>query len=161
MPNFQPLLLMAQKFVFSKESTVKISSKSISSNSFIFSFFSYFGRYWPQKNFQKIWNFVYRIFLWRPLRYYVEKKVRVTARSIWAQMLHIYLNVQLIFTFSSQTEYVKKKSNVIARVKKKFSPFDKCSCFVCLRRQNKQINFRLSVWMSVRTYVRGLFMWTQ
>ena len=36
--------------------------------------------------------------------------------------------------------------------KKKFSPFDKCSCFVCLRRQKKQQ--KISVCLSVRTYVR-------
>ena len=29
--------------------------------------------------------------------------------------------------------------------KKKFSPFDKCSCFVCLRGQNKQKKFPLSI----------------
>ena len=34
----------------------------------------------------------------------------------------------MIFTFSSHTEYVKRESIVIARVKKKkFSPFDECS----------------------------------
>ena len=41
------------------------------------------------------------------------------------------------FTYSSHTEYVKRESIVIAWVKKKFSPFDKCSWFVCLRRENK------------------------
>ena len=53
-------------------------------------------------------------------------------------------------------EYVKGESIVIAWVKKKFSPFDKCSCFVCLRRQNKQkkISIRLSVCLDVCTYVR-------
>ena len=39
-----------------------------------------------------------------------------------------------IFTFSSHTEYVKRESIVKAWVKKKFSPFDECSWFVCLRR---------------------------
>ena len=69
-----------------------------------------------------------------------------------------------LFTFSSHTEYVKRESIIIAWVKKKkFSHFDKCSCFVCLRRQYKQqkMSVCLSVWMSVRTYVHGLFMWTQ
>ena len=37
---------------------------------------------------------------------------------------------------------------------KKFSPFDECSCFVCLRRQNKQKKFRLYVCMSVCLAVR-------
>ena len=51
--------------------------------------------------------------------------------------LHLKL-IQWFFTFSSHTEYVKRESIIIARVKKKkFSPFDECSCFVCLRRQNK------------------------
>ena len=38
--------------------------------------------------------------------------------------------------------------------KKKNSPFDKCSWFVCLRRQNKPKNISvcLSVWMYVRTW---------
>ena len=62
-----------------------------------------------------------------------------------------------IFTFSSHTEYVKRESIVIAWVKKKFSAFDECSWFVCLRRQNKQKkNFHLSVCLSgclaVRTW---------
>ena len=40
--------------------------------------------------------------------------------------------------------------------KKKFSPFDKCLWFLCLRRQNKpkKISVYLSVWMSVWMYVR-------
>ena len=42
--------------------------------------------------------------------------------------------------------------------KKKFSPFDEFSCFVCLRRQNKQ---KKSVCLSVCLSVRGLFLWTQ
>ena len=50
--------------------------------------------------------------------------------------------------------------------KKKFSPFDECSCFVNLKRQKEQKKkFRPSVCLSVClsgcTYVRGLFMWTQ
>ena len=38
--------------------------------------------------------------------------------------------------------------------KKKFSPFDKCSWFLCLRRQNKprKISVCLDVWMYVRTW---------
>ena len=44
----------------------------------------------------------------------------------------------ILFTFSSHTKYVKRESIVIVWVTKKFSPFDECSCFVCLRRQNKQ-----------------------
>ena len=59
--------------------------------------------------------------------------------------------IRHIFTFSSHTEYVKRESIVIAWVKKKkFSPFDKCLCLLCLRRQNKlKKNFRLSVYLSV------------
>ena len=44
---------------------------------------------------------------------------------------------------------------MIAWVKtKKFSPFDKCLWFLCLRRQNKakKISVCLSVWMYVRTW---------
>ena len=73
------------------------------------------------------------------------------------------LNEKYLFTFSSHTEYVKRESIVIAWVKKKFSPFDECSCFVCLRRQNKQkkcpsacpsvcLSVRPSVWMSGCTW---------
>ena len=58
------------------------------------------------------------------------------------------------FTFLSHTEYVKRESIIIAWVKKKFSPFDECSCFVCLRRQNKQkkISICLSGCLAVRTW---------
>ena len=44
---------------------------------------------------------------------------------------------------------VCRESNFSFYEKKKFSPFDECSWFVCLRRQNKQKKFRLSVWLSV------------
>ena len=59
-----------------------------------------------------------------------------------------------ILTFSLHTEYVKRESIEIAWVKKKFSPFDKCSWFICLRRQNesKKMFVCLSVWMYVRTW---------
>ena len=63
------------------------------------------------------------------------------------------------FTFSSYTEYVKRKSIVIVWVKKKFYPFDECSCFVCLRIQNNNkkmsvcLSVRLSIWLYVRMYV--------
>ena len=81
----------------------------------------------------------------------------------------LYYGGRDIFTFSSHTEYVKRESIVIAWVKKKkkFSPFDKCLWFLCLRRQNKPktisvfLSVCLDVWMSGCTYVRGLFMWTQ
>ena len=53
----------------------------------------------------------------------------------------------ILFTFSSHTEYVKRESIIIAWVKK-ISPFDEGSCFVYLRRRNKQKKFR-SAWMSV------------
>ena len=63
------------------------------------------------------------------------------------------------FTFSSHTEYVKRESIITAWVKKKFSPFEKCSWFVCLRRQNKQkkspsvcLSVCLDVWIYVRTW---------
>ena len=61
----------------------------------------------------------------------------------------------LTFTFSSHTEYVKRENIVIAWVKKiKFSPFDKCLCFICLRRQKKQkkMSVCLSVCLAVRTW---------
>ena len=51
----------------------------------------------------------------------------------------------------------KRKYCNLMSEKKKFSPFDECSCYVCLRRQNKQEKFRpsvyLSVWLSGCTYV--------
>ena len=55
------------------------------------------------------------------------------------------------FTFSSHTEYVKRKSIVIAWVKKNSLLL---SWFVCLRRQNKpkKISVCLDVWMYVRTW---------
>ena len=58
-----------------------------------------------------------------------------------------------LFTFSSHTEYVKWESIVIAwmKKKKKFSLFDKCLWFLCLRRQNKPK--KMSVCLDVRTYV--------
>ena len=45
----------------------------------------------------------------------------------------------------------RKYCNRMSERKKKFSLFDKCSCFVCLRRQNKQKKFP-SVCLSVRTW---------
>ena len=68
-----------------------------------------------------------------------------------------------LFTFSSHPEYVKreKRKYGIAWVKKKkFSPFHECSCFLWLRRQNKEKKIP-SVCLSVWLYVRGLWMWTQ
>ena len=57
-----------------------------------------------------------------------------------------------IFNFSSHTEYVKRESIVIAWLKNKNSPpFDECSCFVCLRAQNKQTKIFVRLW--VCTYV--------
>ena len=44
------------------EFTVKISSKSMTSNSIILSFLSYFGWNWLQGIFQKTWNCVYSFF---------------------------------------------------------------------------------------------------
>ena len=78
--------------------------------------------------------------------------------SSFCVALTLYFFILIIlFTFSSHTEYVKRESIVIAWVKKKtISPFDKCSCFVCFRRQNKQKKFP-SVCLSVCLYVR---MWT-
>ena len=60
--------------------------------------------------------------------------------------------IHILFTFSSHTEYVNREIILISRLKKKFSPFDDCSCFLCLRRQNKQKKFRLSVCLPVRTW---------
>ena len=73
------------------------------------------------------------------------------------------------FTFSSHTEYVKRENIVNAKMGKKIkemSPFDKCSCFVCLKNQNKKKiclsvclavcpSVRFSVRMSVCTSIRG------
>ena len=57
--NFKPkprrFSPMVEKKLFSQiEFTVQILFKSITSNSVIFSFLSYFGWYWPQNFFQKI-----------------------------------------------------------------------------------------------------------
>ena len=60
-------------------------------------------------------------------------------------------NVHNLVTFSSHTEYVKRGSIVIAWVKNKFSPFDECSYFVCLRRLNKPKKIP-SVCLSVGTW---------
>ena len=49
----------------------------------------------------------------------------------------------------------KKKKYCNRMSEKKNSPFDECSCFVCLRRQNKQEKFPsacLSVCLAVRTW---------
>ena len=68
---------------------------------------------------------------------------------VW--LIIVSLQRPYFFTFSSHTEYVKTESIEIARLKKiYFFPFDECSCFVCLRTQNKQKNFRLSVCLYVR-----------
>ena len=47
--------------------------------------------------------------------------------------------------------------------KKKFSRFDECLCFVCLRTQNKQKknpSVCLSGWLCVRVYARRFGLWT-
>ena len=49
----------------------------------------------------------------------------------------------ITYGISKKRQYSNRMS------KKKFSPFDECSCFVCLRRQNKQKKFRLSACLSV------------
>ena len=62
-----------------------------------------------------------------------------------------------LFYFLITYGVCKKRKYCNRMSKKKISPFDKCSWFVCLRRQNKQK--KISVCLSVCLYVRGLFMW--
>ena len=75
-----------------------------------------------------------------------------------AFILHILKCIQKIFCnfYFLITYDVCKKRKYCNRMseKKKFSPFDEFSCFVCLSRQNKQKNsFCLSVCLSGCTYV--------
>ena len=59
-----------------------------------------------------------------------------------------------IFTFSSHTQYVKRESIVIVRVKKKNSLLlMNVHVLYVLEDKTSQKNFRLSVWLDVRTYV--------
>ena len=74
--------------------------------------------------------------------------------------------VYFLFNFYFLITYgVCKKRKYCNRMsEKKNSPIDECSCFVCLRRQNKQKKIPsvcLSVCLIVWLYVRGVFMWTQ
>ena len=50
----------------------------------------------------------------------------------------------------------KKRKYCNRMSEKKNSPFDECSCFVYVKRQKEQKNFRLSVCMSGCTYVRDV-----
>ena len=66
-------------------------------------------------------------------------------------------NMFIVYFYFLITYGVCKKRKYCNRMseKKKFSPFDKCSCFVCLRRRNKQKKFPsvcLSVWLAVRSW---------
>ena len=88
----------------------------------ICNFMRYFGWNWPHKIFQKIYNFVYGIF-WNFLQHITWKKnqtVRVTARSIWAGMPHIYYkryvtyiyildDLKSIFRFFNMSEWKTRK----------------------------------------------------
>ena len=70
---------------------------------------------------------------------------------------------QTLFTFSSDTEYVKWESIVIAWVKKKILFFWRMFMF-CMSEKTKQakkISVCRSVCLVVWLYVRGLFIWTQ
>ena len=80
---------------------------------------------------------------------------RWTFVKTWYRNVH---NFYFLITYGvcKERKYCNRMSE-----KKKFSPFDKCSWFVCLRRRTKKISGRLSVWMSGCTYVHGFFMWTQ
>ena len=95
---------------------------------------------------------------------WLQKKLSDQSAWNFCSLLKISIAItkitEIFFTFSSHTEYVKRESIVIAWVKeKKFSPFDECSCFVCLRRQTKRkkisvcLSGCLSVWLSGCTYV--------
>ena len=91
-----------------------------------------------------------------------RKKIVKTRRvdRLWIKLQRVLLkkdNIQLAVAFYFLITYgVCKKRKYCNRMsEKKNSPFDKCSCFVCFRRQNKQkkISVCLSVCLSVRTYV--------
>ena len=58
---------------------------------------------------------------------------------------------QIVFTLSCGVYTKRKYCNCM--IEKKLSPFDECSCFVCLRAQNKQKQFPF-VFMSACLYVR-------
>ena len=93
--------------------------------------------------------------------FYFDPKFIIISIQIIARLrfnISFWLKKLIIFTFSSHTEYVKRESILIAWVKKKFSSFNKCSWFVCLRRRNKPkkificLSVCLDVWMYVRTW---------
>ena len=62
-------------------------------------------------------------------------------------VLRTLINFDFLITYGvcKKRKYCNRMSE-----RKKFSPFDECSCFVCLRRQNKQRKF--FVCMSVCTW---------
>ena len=64
-----------------------------------------------------------------------------------------FWNYVSLFYFLITYGVCKKRNHCNHMIEKKyFSPFDECSCFVCLRIQNKQKKFRLSVCLAVRTW---------
>ena len=67
----------------------------------------------PQKIIQKNLKLRMRYFLGRPTTYYVEKKsmiVNVTARSIWAGMLHMYPQLSLSSIF-----FIERNDGIVTR----------------------------------------------
>ena len=59
----------------------------------------------------------------------------------------------IFFTFSSHTEYVKRESIVIARVKKKSLLSMNVHVLYELEHKTSLKKFRVSVWPYIRTYV--------
>ena len=76
--------------------------------------------------------------------------------TLYNIIFHIALYHFLDFYFLITYGVCKKRKycDRMSEKKKKFSPFDKCLWFLCLRRQNKRkkISVCLSVWMYVRTW---------
>ena len=116
-------------------------------------------------NFWKTYTYAIRMLIYTEkfttsnfdVKYFMATKPTSNSFHVRRNRLKMAEAVFHIFTFSSHTEYIKRES--IVWVKKKFPPFDECSWFVCLRRQNEQK--KISVCLYGCTYVRGLFMWTQ
>ena len=109
-----------------------------------------------QQSIKKCFIDLAKLSLWQRQRGSLGQLINISFNTNHASQLWIGFHSDsqftfFFFTFSSHTEYVKRESIVIARLKKNY-PVDECSCFLCFRTQSKQKIF-LSVCLSVCMYV--------
>ena len=111
---------------------------------------------------------IHFIFLTNRVRHFVGVRLNCNKLNYFLNRLYFFnpllsvLVMTTVYFYFLITYGIYKKRKCCNRMseEKKFFPFDECSFFVCLRRQNKQKKFT-SVCLSACLSVRGLLLWTQ